>query len=115
MFWKARLLLLIVVPVLGGCQSAQVSQPSDQAIEDAATARPAEPHAVLTIDGMACPFCTYNIQRQVEALDGVQKVDVSLARGEAYVTLSERDPATAEQLRQAVESAGFTPTKVQMP
>lgn len=115
MFWKALLLLLTVVPVLGGCQSAPVSPSSDQRVEGTATTQPAEPRAVLTINGMACPFCTYNIQRQLEALDGVQQVDVSLEKGEAYVTLSKQDPATAEQLRKAVESAGFTPTKVRMP
>lgn len=73
------------------------------------------PQAVIRIDGMACPFCTYNIQRQVEALDGVEAVDVSLDRGEAYVTLSKQNPPSAEQLREAVKSAGFTARKVQMP
>ena len=78
-------------------------------IEDAA------PRATIRIDGMACPFCTYNIQRQVEAVEGVEHVDVSLEKGEAHVTLSEQNPPTAEQLRAAVESAGFTARQVRMP
>ncbi len=73
------------------------------------------PQATIPINGMACPFCTYNIQRQIQALDGVEQVDVSLEKGEASVILSEQDAPTAQQLRGAVESAGFTPGEVQMP
>lgn len=81
----------------------------------APTSQEAAPQATIQINGMACPFCTYNIQRQIEALEGVQRVDVSLEKGQAYVTLSKRNPPTAEQLREAVESAGFTPGQVRMP
>lgn len=93
-----------------------VSQPPGHPEPSAAPAsQEAATQATIQINGMACPFCTYNIQRQIEALEGVQRVDVSLEKGEAYVSLSKQNPPTAKQLREAVESAGFTPGQVRMP
>lgn len=109
---KVLFIVTAAALVLGGCQATQSSSQVDQLD---ASITPASPRAVVKIDGMACPFCTYNIQRQLEALDGVRQTDVSLKKGEAYVTLSSNNPATAEQLRRAVESAGFTATEVRIP
>jgi len=103
--------LLAILLLLAGCQT-----PPGTGGEPESSAGGTTPaRAVITIDGMACPFCTYNIQRQLEALEGVVKTDVSLEKGEAYVTLSPNKPATADQLRQAVRSAGFTASEVRMP
>jgi len=102
---------------LGGCagptETAEGS--GDRAPQVAPESDRRERQAVVRVDGMACPFCTYNIQRQLEALEGVEGVEVSLDAGEARVTLSEDEPASEAQLRRAVESAGFTPTEVTMP
>lgn len=114
MNWKSNLIVVSAILILTGCQG---SPRVEQAATDAAPSatQPSGPRAAVVIDGMACPFCTYNIQRQLEGVEGVERVDVSLEKGEATVTLSEQDPATAKQLREAVESAGFTPTEVRMP
>ena len=112
-----RLLVMEMIIVglwLAGCQGPPGSAQVDHRDAPRAT-EPAERQAVLTIDGMACPFCVYGIQRQLERVEGVERADVSLKKGEAYVTFSQQNPPTAEQLRKAVESAGFTPTKVRMP
>jgi len=102
--------LLAMAGLLATCQA-----PSGAGHEPALSSAGMTPaRAVVKIDGMACPFCTYNIQRQLEALDGVERTDVSLEKGEAYVTLSSSNPATEAQLRLAVESAGFTPTRVRI-
>ena len=112
---------MMLVVAAWGCHGmnqtppARSPQPSPSSSAAPAPAHETGPRAIIQIDGMACPFCTYNIQRQLQALPGVERVDVSLDKGEAYVTLSEQDPATEAQLRDAVKSSGFTPRQVRMP
>jgi len=113
---RSSLVTAVCSTALGvaGCASAPPASSADAPAADTASG-PHDRRAVVSVDGMFCPFCTYNVERQLRALDGVDRVDVSLDRAEAYVTLSEADPATAEQLRRAVESAGFTANRVEMP
>ena len=60
----------------------------------------------LKVTGMTCMGCVASVTRVLQSVKGVGKVDVSLPEGSARV---EFDPsiATREQLRAAVESAGF--------
>jgi copper chaperone len=62
----------------------------------------------LQIEGMHCDGCVKSVTRVLTAVPGVHSVDVSLAAGRASIRY---DPsrAGADQLRRAVESAGFQP------
>ena len=62
----------------------------------------------LRVDGLACPFCAYGVEKQLKAVQGVEKVDVDLKTGNVTVTVVEGavfDEATAKK---AVTDAGFT-------
>lgn len=56
---------------------------------------------VLTLEGLSCNGCVNAVTNALMMLDGVEQVEVTLY--EAYVTGS----ASAEQLIEAVEEAGF--------
>jgi copper chaperone len=60
----------------------------------------------IKVGGMSCQGCVKNVQAALAGLAGVSAVEVSLADGEARVSY---DPASvsADQLRGAVEDAGF--------
>mgnify|MGYP001578096304 CR=1 FL=1 len=62
--------------------------------------------SVVKVQGMTCQGCVKSVTRVLQALPGVEAVEVSLERGEASLRY---DPAqaTIEQLRRAVEDAGF--------
>lgn len=60
----------------------------------------------LKVTGMTCGGCTSHVTRALEAIPGVTDVKVSLATGEASVEYDER-VAAPDQLRSAVEGAGF--------
>lgn len=73
-----------------------------------ATASAAGPSYRLQVDGLACPFCAYGIEKQLSALEGVEMVETHIERSAVVVRMQEGatlDRATAEQ---AVEAAGFT-------
>lgn len=62
--------------------------------------------AVIKVNGMTCGGCVRSVTRVLQAVQGVESVNVSLERGEAALTY---DPAKADipQFRKVVEEAGF--------
>jgi copper chaperone len=55
--------------------------------------------------GMTCDHCARSVTAEVSALAGVCEVQVDLAAGQVHVTAHQ--PLTTEQLREAVEEAGY--------
>lgn len=59
----------------------------------------------LVIDGMMCAHCTGRVQRALEAVQGVDRVQVSLEDKTAEVEA--QDDVPAEALTDAVTAAGY--------
>ncbi len=60
----------------------------------------------LRVDGMACPTCSYRVEKALVRLPGVEKVEVSLWRGEAVVRYKE-GAVTPEQMIEGINQAGY--------
>ena len=65
--------------------------------------------ATYTVTGMTCGHCVASVKEEVGALPGVTSVDVDLESGR--VTVDSDAPLAAEQVRAAVEEAGFELTE----
>ena len=63
---------------------------------------------VLGVDGLACPFCAFGIEKRLNKVDGVTGVEVHVADSVVHVTLQEDKTLTEARARQAVKEAGFT-------
>lgn len=61
-----------------------------------------------TIKGMNCNHCASNAQKAIASVEGVTKVSVSLEDGQAIVTGNFQE----EDIRKAIESIGFSITKL---
>lgn len=59
------------------------------------------------VDGMACPFCAYGIEKKLKALDGVDSLDIHIKKGTVDVHLGDGKTVTPDQLRTAIKEAGF--------
>lgn len=59
----------------------------------------------LVIDGMMCAHCTGRVQKALEAVQGVERVQVSLEDKTAEVEALDNVPA--EALTDAVTAAGY--------
>ncbi|GAA3750189.1 heavy-metal-associated domain-containing protein [Plantactinospora mayteni] len=57
------------------------------------------------VKGMTCGHCVNAVSTEVGALPGVTEVTVDLASG--AVTVTSNDPVDPEQLRAAVDEAGY--------
>jgi len=62
----------------------------------------------LGVDGLACPFCAFGVERRLKAVKGVEKVDVDIRTGHVIVTVIEAASFDETMARKAVNEAGFT-------
>ena len=63
----------------------------------------------IAVKGMSCPFCVYNVEKNLHALDGVRSADVDLKQGRARVVMQPGAVLNESRLRKAIIDAGFTP------
>ncbi len=62
----------------------------------------------MRVDGLACPYCAYGIEKKLKAIDGVESVEVDLDRGVVRVITREDLRFTEPQLEKLFRDAGFT-------
>lgn len=62
----------------------------------------------LYIDGLACPFCAYGVEKKVGGLDGVERVDIDIDEGLVAVTMAEGSTLDEATAKRAIDEAGFT-------
>jgi len=62
----------------------------------------------LYVDGLACPFCAYGVEKQVGSLDNVESLDILIDEGIVAVTMTEGKQLDEATAKQAVSDAGFT-------
>lgn len=63
-------------------------------------------NVVIKVGGMSCGGCVKSVTSVLKALPGVAQAEVSLEDGEARVSF-DSEKVGVEQLRQAIEAAGF--------
>jgi len=65
----------------------------------------------IWVDGMACPFCAYGLEKSIKKLSGVENLFVDLNKGFIVLTvLSEKIPSEAI-LKKLIKEAGFVARK----
>ncbi|GAA2166055.1 MULTISPECIES: heavy-metal-associated domain-containing protein [Glycomyces] len=60
---------------------------------------------VYEVKGMTCGHCAGSVTQEISALPGVENVDVALETGE--VTVKSAAALTVDQVREAVDEAGY--------
>ncbi len=62
----------------------------------------------MRVDGLACPYCAYGIEKKLNEIDGVEKIDVDLNKGLVVVNVADGVKLSEEQMTQLFNDAGFT-------
>jgi len=62
----------------------------------------------MRVDGLACPYCAYGIEKKLNAIDGVEKIDIDLEKGLVIVNVAEGIKISDEQMTRLFDDAGFT-------
>ena len=61
----------------------------------------------LQIDGLACPFCAYGVEKKLKSVEGVKSLEVSINKGAIIMALEDDADFDEEEARRLVEDAGF--------
>ena len=61
----------------------------------------------LRVDGLACPFCAYGIEKQLHAIKGVEDVVTDIKTGHVFVVTAKGAALDQATVKKAVEDAGF--------
>ena len=62
----------------------------------------------LGVDGVACPYCAYGVEKRLLKIESVAQVEVDIGASLVRVTLADNATLSEERAREAVEEAGFT-------
>ena len=71
------------------------------------------PDATVYVNGLACPFCAYGLEKKLKNLDAIQKLKVQLEKDRVLLTFKEGQTLTKKEIQQAVKKAGFTARKIE--
>jgi len=67
---------------------------------------------IVTVDGMACPFCAYGLEKKLKKIDGVGKVKINIDKGIAILINKQGESISVERLNDVVSDAGFTSRQI---
>ncbi len=67
---------------------------------------------VIRVDGLACPYCAYGIEKEFSTLDGTRSTDVNIEQGVVVVHVKPGTDWSAQTIKQTVNDAGFTLKRV---
>lgn len=62
---------------------------------------------VLQVDGLACPYCGYGVEKQFSKQDGVERTDIDMDNGVVVVSVAPGTHFSDSELEQIVYDAGF--------
>ena len=62
----------------------------------------------LSIDGLSCPFCVFNIEKPLKAVPALGSIDTNYKKGLVRAQVKPDQPLELAQLRKAVADTGFT-------
>jgi mercuric ion binding protein len=62
----------------------------------------------LRVDGLACPFCAYGIEKKFTKTEGVASVGIDLGKGLVIVQTVDGKIFEEDELKTIIHDAGFT-------
>lgn len=65
---------------------------------------------LMRVDGMACPYCAYGIEKKLKRIEGVdaESIDVDFEAGVVRVTTADDVELTTERMERLFNDAGFS-------
>ncbi len=61
----------------------------------------------LGVDGLACPFCSYGIEKQLSHIQGVESISTDIKSGRVTITMHEGTTLKQTDAERAIDKAGF--------
>ena len=66
----------------------------------------------IGVDGLACPFCSYGLEKKLKKVKGVGEVKIYVDKSLAVLKQKKDQSIVVDELESAVQDAGFTPGEI---
>ncbi len=66
----------------------------------------------IRVDGLACPFCAYGLEKKLKKVEGVASVKINVDKGIALLESKKAASIDVDEVEPAVADAGFTPREM---
>ena len=63
---------------------------------------------VIAVDGLACPYCGYGIEKQFHQRAGVKRTEIDIEQGVVVVFIEPGTRFSDDELEAIVDAGGFT-------
>ena len=77
-----------------------------------AYASQAKPDVVINVKGMVCSFCAQGVEKKLTEIESVARVAISIETKTVEVWLKTAGTLTDEQIKKAINSAGYNIEKI---
>ena len=68
--------------------------------------------ATVKLDGLACPFCAYGLEKKLKQVERVEKLEIHVKKGTAKLAVKKGKTLSVETVEKAVKDGGFTPREI---
>ena len=72
----------------------------------------AETKVEVRVDGMACPFCAYGLEKKLKEINGIKDLKIDIKNGVVTFSLQEGKTVEEKTIEKIVKDAGFTAKEV---
>lgn len=68
----------------------------------------------VSIDGLACPFCAYGVEKKLKRIEGVKSIRINIQEGNVVLSAKNGESININNIPMAVEDSGFTPRRIEV-
>ncbi len=68
----------------------------------------------LRVDGLACPFCSYGLSKELKKVEGIKEANIFVDEGRVELEVEQGKPVDIEKLPEAVRSGCFTAREIKV-
>jgi len=68
----------------------------------------AETNYSMRVDGLACPFCAYGIEKKFKKMEGISNINIDLDKGVVSVDAKEGITLKEDNMKKLFNDSGFT-------
>jgi len=66
----------------------------------------------VEVDGLSCPFCAYGLEKKLQKMEGVEKIEIDVENAFVLLTVEHGKTVNEEVIRERVKDAGFTAREI---
>jgi len=70
---------------------------------------PLEGKITIEVDGLACPFCAYGLEKNLKEIDGVESIGINIDEGSVLLVIAKGKQISENTVLEKIKEAGFTP------